>query len=492
MMDPFLSRFHRSFFCIIIPLLSCSFLGASGFVSTSTSTSTSTANHHHHQDQLNNNPPQRRLLTTATSSSSSSSSWRKNKSNNNGQRRVDHRPGRLWSYHSNQQEDYKSEWGVVHDESSTQDFPQTVEEVVDKAFDAIAGTLCHKQRLDPNVASNARSKSIFTHRPVRNQGDAGRLGVEIDGAELLFQGEHRSRRSSGDAIRGVALKLAAKLSSNQFWEAFEDEETIAEHTLASRPVTVCFNTIRQALVASQELRKLKQEEAEPRSRTQSTNQIMTSYDNVIIQCLADGIPVEMRMDRTQRRRYRGLADGHVNATRGIFIIVQPTDYNAEYPPPGPAVGAINNFQTIVAQASIEEIPMIALSPRFLSNDAPSGGGWDQSGYQKSSTYGGLEPPKGPTPWVMRDFTPPVYCWIGSAVSLASPSKRHEEYKQCYLSRVALTQSVMHEQHSWHMFAAKDCVQGHRKSPTSYVYLASTRSAAGRPTRALIGKILKDI
>jgi hypothetical protein len=247
-----------------------------------------------------------------------------------------------------------------------------------------------------------------------------------------------------------------------------------------RPVVVCFNTIKQALVACQELKKLKEEDLSP------------AYDNIKIQCLADGIPREMRIDRNQRRRYRGLSDGYVSVARGLFMIVQPTDYNAEYLPPGPAVGAVNNFQQIVAQASIEELPTIALSPRFLSNDSPFGGGWDQSGYQKSAIYGGIEPPKGPTPWIMRDFTPPVYCWIGNAFTLGQPPRMDQEQSQCHLSRVLLTQSVMDEGHSWHIFAAKECAHDRRKAPTSFVYLASTRSASGRPNRDLIGKILDGI
>ena len=172
------------------------------------------------------------------------------------------------------------------------------------------------------------------------------------------------------------------------------------------------------------------------------------------------------------------------------MIVQPTDYNDEYPPPGPAVGALNDFQRIVAQAAIEELPIIALSPRFLSNDSPSGG-WDQSGYQQSATYGGIEPPKGPTPWIMRDFSPPVFCWVGNAMSVERSPGQNQNNNLCLISRLALTQSVMDEGHKWRVYAAKDCFCGHEREPTEYIYLASTRSAAGRPTIDLLGNILRD-
>jgi hypothetical protein len=382
--------------------------------------------------------------------------------------------------------DYRTQWGVLRHET-IEELPHTAKQVVNQAFKAIAGTIYDKKRLDPNVASNAVSRSIFTHRPVRSESDAGRIGVEIDGAEFLFDDGHPT--SPGQCTRRISLMLAAKLSADALWEDYEMTSKNGARATAPtyRPVLVCFNTIKQALIATRELQRLKLEEL---SRAQNRGK-STRYDNIRIQCLADGIPFGMHLDRTVRRRYRGLSDGIVNAKRGLVMIVQPTDYNAEYPPPGPAVGAVNNFQRLVAQASVEELPIVALSPRFLSNDAPFGG-WDQSGYQKSATYGGLEPPKGPSPWVMRDFSPPIYCWIGNAMSLGRPPRGDVEHEMCHLSRVALTQSVMDEGHSWHMYAAKDCTRGIQKFPTSYVYLASTRSASGRPTRDLIIKILEDV
>ena len=386
--------------------------------------------------------------------------------------------------------DYRSEWGVSHEAETS--FPCTVETVVDHAFLAIAGTLNNKQAMDPNQASNARSKSIFDYRPTRSERDAGRIGVEIDGASYLFQNHHLV--SPERALRRVALLLAAKLSMESSWAGFENQDGLKKtrqqnKNRSSRPVAVYFNTIKQALAASQEIQLLKRAEAmENRDGHEAQ-----SFDNVKIQYLSDGIPEEMLLDRSQRRRYRGLTVGYVDPTRGLILIVQPTDYNSEYRPPGPAVGAVGSFQRLVAQASVEELPVVTISPRFLSNDAPFDG-WDQSGYQKSAIYGGKEPPKGPTPWVMRDFTPPVFCWVANAMSLRRPKPEGSSDADGggYFSRVALMQSIMDVGHCWNIFAVKECLDGKEQRQTKYHYLASTQSASGRPTKELIRKLLNDL
>ena len=79
------------------------------------------------------------------------------------------------------------EWGITKD--SVTEFPDTIERVIDTTFDAIAGTIYNRCAMDPNVASNARSTSIFTYRPVRQKFDSGRIGVEMDGVEFLFPEE---------------------------------------------------------------------------------------------------------------------------------------------------------------------------------------------------------------------------------------------------------------------------------------------------------------
>jgi hypothetical protein len=421
----------------------------------------------------------------------SASSIRRNRLRHDGSRLFDSldegQPRRLESNSdyasSSSPQNCKEEWGLSRDYEK--DFPSTVNQVVDEAFSAIAGTLYQTQKLDPNIASNAMSTSIFTQRPVRKIPDAGRIGIEIDGVEHLFSGaRHRVSPSSG--IRRVSLLLAAKLSRKESWESFEVNEDPVK-VLDYRPVTVCFNTIKQALVASRDLKLLKLEHA----RGPGKSGVESPYENIKVQCVQDGIPDSLSLNRSRRRRNNGLSSGLVNATKGLLVVVQPTDYNMEHLPPGPAVHAVGDFQKLAAQAAVEEVPVVALSPRFLSNDFPYWE-WDQSGYQKSSIYGGIEPPKGPTPWIMRDFSPPVFCWVGDALRLGRPSRNTDDCgEQCHLARVAVTQSVMDSGHSWQIFVAKECTHGKEKLPTEYIFLGSTRSASGRPTRAILKQILMD-
>eukprot|EP00980_Cylindrotheca_fusiformis_P003098 scaffold720_cov114-Cylindrotheca_fusiformis.AAC.6 len=365
-----------------------------------------------------------------------------------------------------------AKWGVTK-EDNYRDFPATIEEVIEHAFNAIAGTIYGKCAMDPGIASNARSTSIFTNRPVRSRNDAGRIGIEMDGLRCLFPRE--TTMSPGQSVRRAALMLAGKLSMDDSWKSFEHKKAEGATLSTTRPVVVYLNSVKEALWASAELQELKRTD------------INCIYDNVRLMCLSDEIPRDMLMDRKKRRRWRGLSTGFVNATRGCVVLVQPTDYNSEHAPPGPAVENINCFQGILAQASVEEIPIIAFSPRYLNNDSPLEVKRDQSGYQQSAVYGGVEPPKGPTPWVMRDFTPPVFCWIGNAAQIGKLPK-----EGCKVTRIALSQSAMEEGHLWHMFAARECTQSHKKTPTvEYHYLASSSSASGRPTRALARKVLEN-
>jgi hypothetical protein len=363
----------------------------------------------------------------------------------------DRKPRRPRSTVEDRQTDHRAEWGVNKEEEITdQVFPYTADAVIDQAFQAIAGTLYQTQKMEPSIASNARSQSIFDYRPTRRERDSGRMGVEIDGAQHLFPGDHNM--TPGGATRRLSLMLAAKISMDSSWEEFEneseDDDSDSDSVRTSpqegtrRPVAVYFNTIKQALMASRELQSLKRAEL----GEDCAEGLASSYDHVSIQCLGDKIPKALRRDRSERRRYGGLTQGYVNVTHGFILVVQPTDYNNEYRPPGPAVGSIGSFQQLAAQASIEEVATVAISPRFLSNKNHFEG-WDQSGYQQSSIYGGVEPPKGPTPWIMRDFTPPVYCWVGNAVSLRiSRDQKFDKNGGCYLSRVALMQTVMDRGH----------------------------------------------
>eukprot|EP00797_Seminavis_robusta_P001780 Sro1107_g242120.2 (183) ;mRNA; r:29716-30264 len=176
-------------------------------------------------------------------------------------------------------------------------------------------------------------------------------------------------------------------------------------------------------------------------------------------------------------------------------------------PPGPSVGAISSFQGLVARAALEELPVIMVSPRFLANEMPymagSGRGWDQSvGSSQAATYGGAEPPNGPTPWVLRDFNPPVFCWIGNAVYLNSEGRRRRAIAKSghgsttsEYSQIVLTQTVMDGGHPWHVFAARREVDGsvatRGKETIVYDYLASTKTSSGRPTRSILQHILSE-
>ena len=361
----------------------------------------------------------------------------------------DRKPRRPWSTVEDRQADQLEEWGVSKEEEITdQRFPYTPDAVIDHAFQAIAGTLYQTKKMEPSIASNAVSQSIFDYRPTRKERDSGRMGVEFDGAQHLFPGNNNM--SPERATRRLSLMLAAKLSMDSSWEEFEkeskdddnDDIRTSPQKDTRRPVAVYFNTIKQALMASREMQSLKRAEL----GEDCAEGLASSYDHVSIQCLGDKIPKALRRDRSERRRYGGLTQGYVNVTHGFVLIVQPTDYNNEYRPPGPAVGSIGSFQQLAAQASIEEVATVAISPRYLSNNNQFEG-WDQSGYQQSSTYGGVEPPKGPTPWIMRDFSPPVYCWVGNAVSLRiSRDREIDKNGGCFLSRVALMQTVMDKGH----------------------------------------------
>jgi hypothetical protein len=325
------------------------------------------------------------------------------------------------------------------------------------------------------------SSSIYGYRPIRGERDTGRIGLEIDGAKFLFPKE-----SSGSAIRRVALLLGAKLSQEP-WEGFEVVGPV------SRPVALYFNTIKQSLIASQELLVLKR-------RALEESGLSSRFDNITILCLHqdDEIPKHMRRSK---RPYGGLGKGAVDPTKGVIVMVQPTDYNNEFRPPGPAIGAIGALQQLVARAAVQGLPVVIMSPRFLA-DSYHDRGWDQSGYQRSATYGGGEPPKGPTPWVLRDFTPPVFAWIGCALPL-SPLRRSAHLSrgvqsaddQGYTtrnSRVALTQSVMEEGHAWHMFVVKECdAKGKASEHHAYQYLASTKTSSGRPPKDIIRHIFNE-
>ena len=381
---------------------------------------------------------------------------------------------------------YFNDWRIERYDHPEPLFPDTIDSLTDAAWDAVAGTLYGKQRLDPNIASNAMSTSIYGYRPVRNDRDVGRIGIEIDGAKFLF---HPNAESSGTAIRRVALQLGAKLCAGP-WEGFEESGP------DSRPVAIYFNTIKQTLIASQEMLLLKRIALEETGSSRC-------YDNITILCLHENNEIPMHMHQTKRKK-GGLIKGAVDPTQGIVLVVQPTDYNTEFRPPGPAIGVVGALQQLVARASVNGLPVIIISPRFLAHEHHASVGWDQSGYQRSSVFGGAEPPKGPTPWLMRDFTPPVFAWVGCALSLSAHHQgphhvglKDDHGNAFHHSRVVGTQSVMQEDHAWHLFAVKEYdadvkdVSKEEVDDTTYQYLASTKTSSGRPPRDIIRHIFNE-
>jgi hypothetical protein len=359
-----------------------------------------------------------------------------------------------------------AEWGIVHYNDKPR-FPDDADTVSLAAWEAIVATLYGRQRMDPNQVRNARSKSSYDYRPVRRDHDRGRIGVEIAGAKHLFP---TSMVSDACAIRVLSLMIADRLSNGP-WEDYE-----VSTKAFTRPVIIYFNTIRQSLVASQELSLLKQKASYSKG----------SLDNIFIRTLGQDKDIPQNMRRKEKFA-KGLTKGIVNPEQGIILVIQPTDFNDEFRPPGPSIDSVSHLQQLAARASVENLPIVVISPRFLVHQPHFGNNWEQSGFQQSSVFGGSEPARGPTPWILRDFFPPVFVWIGSAVSLArrGTSKDSERSSEVY-SRVSMMQSVMNDCHAWHLYGAKE-----QNEKTSYQYLASTSTSAGRPTTDIIKTIFNE-
>ena len=434
-------------------------------------------------------------------------------------------------------------------------FPSTLNSVAQDCFHAVSSTLYCRNFLDPNIASNAMAVSVNDKRPVGfaywpEGRDVGRLGVEIDHARYLLSdfnnrssgtSSHHGRTNNkrhqyadveGRALRRLVLVLASKLSKKP-WNGLEktygaetdindnieekEKDEGHEKEKQTRPIAIFFNTLSQALLASRELQLLQQV-------TQRQNQDISNYKNIRILCLGqDTIPEDMirpkndTENRTPRRRWgssRELSSGKVDPKKGIVIVVQPTDYNYELKPPSPSIGTVQELQKILSRASVNQIPSVVVSPR-LTEQFEGRVGIEQSGYQQSSTYGGVEPPKGPTPWLLRDFIPPVYSWVGCALELSSrrPSPvavmesiankeglddnnlHNSDFAYSYYSRVAMTQTVMESGHPWHVFAVENNVKffsdSAEKRDTVYEYIASTNPHSGRPSTTLLEDILSE-
>lgn len=382
-------------------------------------------------------------------------------------------------------------------------FPSTADAVAEGAFQSISAVLLGEERPDPAVVSNARRKSQVDYRPTVGR-DRERLGVEIAGARHLlketdtpplpvpvYDNMGRPVRASledveGRAIRRVSLMLASKLGK----------------LTETSPILVYFNTIQQTLMASRELSLLKLED-------QSLD-----YDNIRVLCLEEGLPEDIRKqceERMRKNRKTPLTSG-ADPSKGMVVLVQPSDVNTEYRPPANAYGKVMSVQTLLAQASIASFPVVVVSPRLTEQHAiyqrETGRTSARWNYQETATYGGSEPPTPPgsTPWLSADWAAPVFVWIASALDIAkrnsAASLLHRMELEdrdpgkfssfSYCSSVGLMQSVVEEARPWHMFAAVENYHSDTsETETKYQYMGSTNSSSGRPSSKVMEQVFRE-
>jgi hypothetical protein len=383
------------------------------------------------------------------------------------------------------------DWGIER-VSNPLDFPDTVESLTDAMARCVLSVVTWSDDgnddnnshslLDPSIVRNAILGDNLRHRrPVRRHVDAGRIGLEIDGAHTLF---HPDILTESSALRHIALILAAKLSCYK-------HRTDPDNHSPAIPVAVYLNTVQQAISATRTLTHLQ-------ANIQLHNNEV-DFEKIQIHCLGrtpcDMIPLEMRnkLAVNHSERKKRLETGYVDASRGWIIVVQPTDSNDEFRPPTPALSTVESLQELSIRAAVHGLPVIVISPRLTQQMRWI---WDQSGYQQSSTYGGIEPPKGPTPWILRDFVPPVFCWISNALRINDETDEYEEeiaFRDFPDRNTCLSmwQSVLTPGHSWYVYhyrrLSKDDSNPHR----NHVYMASTKNAAGRPTRTVLRRLFRE-
>ena len=306
--------------------------------------------------------------------------------------------------------------------------------------------------LDPAIAANARSKSLYSERPTRSPTKVGRIGIELDGVEHLFRHQQQQQSTStfrtttiscGSAVRQISILLAIKLSSRQQWKEFEDTTTTTttheanEENTRNRPVILVFNTVKEALAARSEMRYIQQ--------TYHPNE-ENIFDEIIIQTIADRLPPQIRPTKEggqRQRRQRSRKERNwvrklsVNpSTSGIVLVCQPTDFSYVFQPPGPSVNTVTDFQKLIFRALLEETPVVVLSPRFLSQtEVP---GLNRNSYQRADFYGGREPPNSPELFLMRDFSPPSFSYIALQNDYSASSRRRRHHQ----SPIVLMNTVM--------------------------------------------------
>ena len=405
----------------------------------------------------------------------------------------------------------------------------------------------HRSVLDyrPTQPYHASARSLHREFSFENSGrkqkvtPAARMGIEIDGAAYLLSSEDvqwgRRGTDEGRALRILSLKIAGRLAVSVVH---------SRHNAASQPVAVYFNSMEQTLAATNELRRLKQMSEAP---------FRHCLDQIQILCIDEhSLPNNM----VRRKHEKARTDEN-----GIILIVKPTDYNFDSPTataskfdsssdgrknfyPTIHSDIIDKLQSLLFQASASSIPAVVISPRLSElpplqqysttyhyKTGPSG--FEQSGFQQSSTYGGLEPPIGPTSWLLRDLIPPVYAWVGCSLDLLSRTKTvgkrrrvppsisslimssggnqtlginpanvmiDDQRSFAFYSRVALTQSSMDIGHKYHLFAVKetaDLFSQQEAKPcnlkwvSSHEFIGSVKASLGRPTSEVINNVFSE-
>jgi len=297
-----------------------------------------------------------------------------------------------------------------------------------------------------------------------------RIGLQIEGLEYLqhppsgssgaiLRSRHGSRSREYAAMRHLALLLAGKLSSFASVPLPNDsvnDNVNNDSSLSSNkklmPISIYWNTVKQALVASQELLFLKRIE----KHQQNTNNPQTSvYDRIQIRCLMGDhpmIPPDMllqdqsihrrgtKQQPSRQQRNHAKNQNQLRRQRGIILVMQPTDYNDLYEPPGPAINVWTALQELVASAAVEDLPVVCVSPRYLLDT--------------------------PAPWVLRDFASPVLSW-----TVRVDEQPVAVWHSATASTTAKTElaSTGAEDSRWHVFG----VNGNDRL-RSFPYLASCR------------------
>lgn len=312
------------------------------------------------------------------------------------------------------------------------DFPCSYSAIVEEAVEAVGATLVGSQKPSPNLVGNALSRNVLQYRPAhRTRPESNeRVGIEIDGLSCL---DGSFRRSEDSSLRYFSILLARELSKDC-------------------RVAMFFSSLEESLLAVNDLNKI------------------DVSANISIQCIAQGsLPTSMM---------KGSERGRIDKSN-IVLIVKPSDISMGRLQPGMS----DRLQKILFQASSSSIPTVVLSPRLSelsSRERLGTNGLEQSGFQASSSYGGLEPPK-QTLWLLRDLVPPAYTWAITKVGSS-------EGRDC-LASVAMRQTAMESGHRYDVFVMGVGRGGDGRA--DYNYAGSTSSFKGRPTISIMGDVLKN-